>query len=461
MRLRNRNTFFGLLVCGVMACPVAAPAQVPPMPDESSADQKPLPRLVVEKRVHDLGEVVEGDVVTVTWTLENRGTADLVIERTKPSCGCTVVKSSDKDLVIPPGGKLDLTAEFDSARRRGEQHKFVRVESNDPADPKLSLEFTARIKQLYEMIPSGLLNLRLVQRGKPADHTLDVIPAEPDDRLEIENLAWAEKAPITYTVEPLKLRDAVGKRIRFTVTPAASLGSLKATLKMTLSIDGVKKERRVPIRAEVVGDVTVHPKLINAIRLPSPRGKRLAPVTLRSTNRTPFEILGVSAGPLLDASYEPDDRALPGTQYDVMVTIRDDAPAGPFGATLRVRTNSLDQPIVEVPVYGDVAELVTIEPPIILLRADGTPAGTKRRVKIQAQPLETLQITELTCDNQAVEARVDREASARYRHLRYIDVELRGNVADGTHKATLSVTTTVPGAERIEIPVSIDGGAGG
>jgi hypothetical protein len=46
----------------------------------------------VEKRVQDLGKISDGDRPTIAWTLENRGDAELVIDRTQTSCGCTVVQ---------------------------------------------------------------------------------------------------------------------------------------------------------------------------------------------------------------------------------------------------------------------------------------------------------------------------------------------------------------------------------
>jgi len=42
--------------------------------------------------------------------------------------------------------------------------------------------------------------------------------------------------------------------------------------------------------------------------------------------------------------------------------LRDDARPGPFGETLRIKTGSLDQPFIEVPVFGIVAARIKMEP---------------------------------------------------------------------------------------------------
>ena len=69
--------------------------QLPPVPTAGDRG-KAAPELVVTQRKIELGTVLEGDKVKLSWLLENRGTADLVIEKVKPACGCTAVDLSDE-----------------------------------------------------------------------------------------------------------------------------------------------------------------------------------------------------------------------------------------------------------------------------------------------------------------------------------------------------------------------------
>jgi hypothetical protein len=155
-------------------------------------------------------------------------------------------------------------------------------------------------------------------------------------------------------------------------------------------------------------------------------------------------------------TFERTRKGTRGTQYTVDLTLRDEVPAGPFGATLEVRTDSLDQPLVRVPVFGIVPEPLEVEPPIILLRQDGTPAGTGRRVKLQAHPEHALTLSDIRCDQEAVQVAVDSEASRRYQHIRILEVRLDGQLAPGRYSASVNVTTNVPGASQLTIPVHID-----
>ena len=440
------------------AVPIVA-AQLPPVPGKAGADTEQKPQLLVAQRLHDLGTILEGGKPTVRWLLENRGNADLIIQRARASCGCTAVKLTEEQKVIPPGGSLELEAEFDSKGRRGAQSKSVTVYSNDPIEPTLTLKFTAKVRFLYEIKPAGLVNLRAVRRGQTAARTIDVFPGSGQKSVEILDLQVPNDSPLSFRYEPFEAGGGTGQRIHMTVGEHVSIGRLTAKATIKLSVDGVERERAVSIRGEVIGDLTWLPKVVDATRQPSRRGKRLAPVTIRSTDKMPFDILEADAGPLFDVAFEPVKNAPKRTQYSVFLTLRNDAPSGPFGTTLEVRTSSLDQPVVMVPVFGIVAASIKVEPPVILLRQDGTPAGTHRRVKLQVLPQVKLDISEITCDppwRDAVTARVDWEASSRYQHIRYLDVRLNGELPEGTHQTALRLTTNIEGAERLELPVIID-----
>jgi hypothetical protein len=198
------------------------------------------------------------------------------------------------------------------------------------------------------------------------------------------------------------------------------------------------------------------PKVIDATRQTSLPGKRLAPVTISSTEKTPFDVVNATAGPLFDVNIEQNKALTPRTEYTVALTLRDDARPGPFGTMLDIRTTSLDQPIVSIPVFGIVAAALEVDPPMVLLRNDGTANGVRRRVKVQAPTTTALEITEVTCDQPAVSVAVDREASSRYRHIRFLDVQLSGKLPPGIHQTALHLVTNRTGSERLDIPVTIE-----
>lgn len=455
--MRNQTR---ILVAAVTFCwGVSALAQLPPTPSNPAITKGP--RLFVAQRIQDLGSMYEGDKTTVTWTLENRGDADLIIDRVNPSCGCTVVQLTDEEKVIRPGVSLALKADFDSTARRESQVKTISVHSNDSVESELKLELRVKVEVLFEMDPATALNLRTVRRGVAGTRGIDFFPGSGHSLLKIRGVEVTEGDPLTLGVEPVTTARGAGQRIKATVPEFASLGSVNSVAKVRIDVDGIERERLVPIRGEVIADLSWLPKVVDATRQQSLPGKKFAPVTVSAAEKTAFEIVEVSAGPLLEATVEPGKNPASKSEYNVVLALRSDAPPGPFAATLKIHTTSLDQPVLEVPVFGMVAPPVEIEPAAVLLRTDGSAAGAVRRVIVRTSvPSQRLEIKELTCDDPAVTVRVDEEASSRYTHLKVLEVRLSGNALGATRKAVLRLTTGVPGAERIEIPVAIEVGAG-
>ncbi|MGD2110872.1 MAG: DUF1573 domain-containing protein [Phycisphaerae bacterium] len=462
---RSRRAGTCLLLAGVLI-PVlagAAAAQLPPVPDRGASGPEgtnTLPGLFVEKPMVDIGEVIEGDTPSIEWVLENRGDAELIIERAHAGCGCTVVRLKDDDKVIPPGASLTLKVDFHSQGRPGRQTKGVTVFSNDPVNPMLKLNFTSFVKSLYRIDPRGLVNLGNVGRGTVADRSIELV-SEADDPVEVLDVTVPAGTPLEFTPEPFEYKGKKGWRILAKVDESAALGTIKERAKLKLRIGDVIQNREVAFRGNIVGDMTWTPKVLDMTRHTGRAGTRFPALTIRSAQDRPFEILKADAGPYFDVSVQAvgrdGRRSRRGARYSVVLTIRDDAPAGPFGTDLRVRTDSLDQPLIKVPVYGLISPLVVVDPPLVVLRDDGTDVGARRRVKIQASPQSKLKVTDLKCDHDAVLASIDREARARYDHLIFLTVRL-GPGAPGTpgeHEATLTVKTDLEGAERLEIPVRI------
>lgn len=433
-----------------------AVGQLPPIPDATAPNTKPQPKLQVNQRTIDLGTILDGERPLVTWTLKNVGTADLIIEKTRASCGCTVVKLEEDEKVIPPGGTLDLKAEFNSEGRRGVQNKSITVHSNDPAEPAMKLSFTATLKALYRIKPTKLVNLRSVRRGETVSQTIEISPAGGHRKVELISIETPEQSMIHVTHEPFNGAEGLGIRVRISIDKYVALGTLISNVRLKFSVDGIERERVLPIRGQVVGELTWTPRIVDATRKNSPRGQRFAPITIQSTNKVDFDILSTNAGPYLDVAVDAAEKRRSKSRYTIVLTLRDDAPPGPFGASLEIRTTLPDQPVVRIPVFGIVAAPIEVEPPIVLLRQDGTPAGTHRRIKLQVLPRVALDITSVTCNHDAVQVTIDYEASARYRHIRFLDIKLTGVVPPGTHQAVVHVATRTQGVDSFEIPVIIE-----
>lgn len=104
-------------------------------------------KIVLEQERIDVGEVVNGEIVTRQISVSNEGNADLVIDAVTTSCGCT--KAALEPMTIPPGGSGVLTIEFDSGAHgeelTGRLIRQIFIASNDPQQPEVQVELAAEI----------------------------------------------------------------------------------------------------------------------------------------------------------------------------------------------------------------------------------------------------------------------------------------------------------------------------
>ncbi len=92
-------------------------------------DNPPVFTIIGEK-THDFGTLKQGEVTEHIFKFKNTGKNDLIIRKTKASCGCTTALLGDK--VIKPGQESSIKAIFNSRGKRGNQHKSITITTNIP-----------------------------------------------------------------------------------------------------------------------------------------------------------------------------------------------------------------------------------------------------------------------------------------------------------------------------------------
>ena len=105
------------------------------------------PSISLETKQFDLGDVMNGEIVSRDVAVENDGASPLVVETVSTSCGCT--QASLEPMTIPPGEVGVLHINFDSGAHglnlTGNVTRQIFINSNDPQQPEALVEFTANI----------------------------------------------------------------------------------------------------------------------------------------------------------------------------------------------------------------------------------------------------------------------------------------------------------------------------
>lgn len=106
------------------------------------------PIIAVESANLDLGNVVNGEIVSQDLSVRNDGDADLIIDSIFTSCTCT--RASVSPMIIGASQSGTLHIEFDSGFHgpdlTGPLIRQVFINSNDPQQPELQMELTVNVK---------------------------------------------------------------------------------------------------------------------------------------------------------------------------------------------------------------------------------------------------------------------------------------------------------------------------
>ncbi len=106
------------------------------------------PKIEVDSKMFDFGDVKEGIELKHTFHLRNAGNGVLNIFEAYSSCGCTTPKLTKNKL--SPGETTDLDVSIDTAMKQDAVTKTVFVSSNDPAQPLLPVDLRMRVENLHK-----------------------------------------------------------------------------------------------------------------------------------------------------------------------------------------------------------------------------------------------------------------------------------------------------------------------
>lgn len=421
-----------------------------------SADEPPVypsAKVVVEQDTFDLGKIKQGVEISATFVIGNEGDGDLEIHAIKPDCGCTIATLSKSQRRVPPGDSVPLVVTFDSKGRFGIQDLIFQVSTNDRNHPIVQLKLKCNVVTTYVIRPSPSVTFRNGRRGKEISQRLKLLPGDDNKRLELLGIVMADPG-IRCNAEPLVEGDRYGHLLRFVVDDDAPIGDLVTQGTLRIRVDQEEEEVGITIRGSVVGDLAYRPGQLISLKQTF-RGATLPPWTVTSTEKKSFSVIDVDAGPLLTA--EVTQRNAKRTEYRVVLTVAADAPSGPLATVLRVTTDTSDQPLIEVPIFVNVAQAVEVDPLLVRLFNGSNIRQRQRRIRLQtvaSRHLE-LEVEAAECDLPFVTTRILPVIDDRYPNRRIVIAELADDAPPGDHRGTLTLRTNVAGAETISLPLEV------
>ena len=160
------------------------------------------PKISVDNKYWDFGNIQEGVIEEKVFTIENIGDEDLIIKMLYTDCGCTTADISSRR--VAPEGKAELKVTYNTkGKSLGQDTKYVYVISNDPADSEMKITITAMITSSDEAIPEhgssdipSLTSQELVDRLGKGEKIVILDVREENEYIErhIPNAIWFPKS---------------------------------------------------------------------------------------------------------------------------------------------------------------------------------------------------------------------------------------------------------------------------
>lgn len=158
------------------------------------ADQSP-PRIVFEQTAYDFGDVTGGKTYTGQFRFANAGSGVLKITEVQSCCGAVVTLDRKE---LPPGESGTLNVAYNTGAREGPISKQLHVNSNDAANPRVTLTIDARIVRKVDCQPARLGLLRDKENAGCPEITLTSLDQQA---FSIESFQSTGQS-ITATVDP-------------------------------------------------------------------------------------------------------------------------------------------------------------------------------------------------------------------------------------------------------------------
>jgi hypothetical protein len=225
------------------AASVSANEPAAPVPGNTPEASAGAPAVVVKEAQFQFDPVMEGVVVAHEFVLENTGVAPLVIQNIKTGCGCT---TADYDKVIPPGesGKINIKA---NTRGYG-GHIFerdIRVDTNDPATPRLILHISGQVDQFAGIEPKSVF-----LQCKSGDFIESMVTISPNSQYPFHIVRTASDKEIEDKIETaLESKESVYalKIMNRLNSPGTYFGNIHL-----ITDNPAKPEITIPVRGRIL-----------------------------------------------------------------------------------------------------------------------------------------------------------------------------------------------------------------
>lgn len=310
------------------------------------------PKLVVEEKIIDVGEVPQGVVKDVEFKLRNEGSGLLTVGNVRPTCGCTVV---DYGREIPAGGTGSIRAKLDTAGFKGAISKSILVMTDDLSNPTMTLAIKAVVQPYIEVMPRALVRFYALQKEK-AEQKVVLVGTERSGAFTVTGVeAESDVFEVSYRVlgdgERIEGKSDTQYEVTIRLVDDAPVGPISSVVKVKTTA-AEAKEVEIKVFGVLRALLRVTPPELQFSAVKAAQGPDKNVVVVNNRPGTPVEITEASIDdPAFGVEIVPIEK---GKRYQITVSVKRDATAGIKDAMLVLKTTDPDTPELKVPVRASL-----------------------------------------------------------------------------------------------------------
>lgn len=276
--------------------------------------------LVFAQRRFDFGTVQDGTTVEATFEFSNDSDTSITIVDVHSSCGCTAATPSKT--TYDPGESGSISAKFNTTNRLGHQIKYVTLTTDEPDNPRYTLEIAGDVISDLFLSPKAL-SFGDLNVGQEATVTVDLINVGGDEVKIISavstrgDLKVEVGKPQPYE-EKATGRTGVKTPITVTAPPDLAPGPLSGVLTIRTDAKQTMSSFTAMLRGRVLGDINIEPSQVYFGMLqPGLRAERQARVRLLDDAEFTLDSFELEFEP----NPIPSQQDLPNPELDMEVTV--------------------------------------------------------------------------------------------------------------------------------------------
>ncbi len=301
------------------------------------------PIIFFETPNFNFGTIYKGQKAEHIFKFENQGHIDLEISKVKSSCGCTAAILTNK--TIPPGETGEIKTTFNSGSYNGKVTKSITVNSNDPDNPVYKLTISGEVTEIISANPRRI-NFGSVYIGREMDKSITVTS---DSSFNINKLT-ASRPFLSVSIKEKKENEYT---INVSSNGNQEIGRFSGAIFLETD-NKIQPKVTIPVFGEITGDITTYPKKLYYGNIK--KGNERTQNVFVKFNKENIKISGVKITPDFLSTKIIENYKKNNAQFLIEVKLQKNAAIGKLKGLLEINTNSKIQPIIKIPIAGEVTK---------------------------------------------------------------------------------------------------------